>query len=331
MAVLHKEFIDFNGSIKLSKAKRDGLKSSRDELRKKIRNWFKENKSGELQPVFSMQGSFAMNTTVNPILKKDDNGSTLYDYDLDDGVYFIEKNGEDNRRSISTFHDWIYSAVDTHTGQPTIRKASCVRVQFADGHHIDIPIYYKEYDVPELAHKSQGWIESDPRAFYRWFNKLKTSQLERIVRYLKAWKNYREDKNTSLNLPSGFALTILAANHYTEKENDDEALFSTVETMLDELERSFQCLRPTIPEGEDVFSDYSETRKDNFLETLKSLKKDLARARAEPNFKKATEILRANQFGNRLPLGKDEEEGNKNSRLKSKIASAIIPPKPYGF
>ena len=331
MAVLHKELVEFNSSIKLSKAKKDGLKSSRDELRKKIKNWFKENKSEELQPVFSMQGSYAMNTAVNPIPKKDENGLTQYNYDLDDGVYFIEKNGEDNRRNISTFHDWVYSAVDTHTGQPTISKSTCVRVQFADGHHIDIPIYYKEDDLPELAHKSKGWIQSDPREFYRWFNRLKTSQLERIVRYLKAWKNYREEKNTDLNLPSGFALTILATNHYTEKENDDEALLSTVEAILEELEEKFQCKRPTTPEGEDVFADYSETRKDNFLLTLKSLKKDLTRARVEPNFKRASEILRVNQFGNRFPSGEDEVAEKKNQWLKSNLASAVISPKPYGY
>ena len=52
MAVLHKEFIDYNKTIKLTQARIESLKTSRKELRKKIRNWFKENKPNELQPKF---------------------------------------------------------------------------------------------------------------------------------------------------------------------------------------------------------------------------------------------------------------------------------------
>lgn len=333
MAVLHKEFITYNKTIKLTTTRKESLKKSRKELRKKMRSWFKENKPKELQPKFKGQGSFDMNTGVNPIPTYNEDGEKSLKYDLDDGVYFIEKEDEDNQRAINTWHDWVFDSVENHTGEDSIRKTTCVRVVFADGHHIDLPIYYKNDGTIELAHKSKGWLESDPKEFVEWFNNLKTSQLERIVRYLKAWKNYREDNNSNLKLPSGFELTILAANNYVEDDNDDKSFRETIRKIDTELNKSngFKCIRPTTPKDEDVFIDYSDTKKDNFLNTLSSLLKDLDRADDEKNFRKASEILRNNQFGDRFPLGEDKDEKDKSNALGAAIGSSVIKPKPYGY
>ncbi len=333
MAVLHKEFISYNKNIRLSEARKDSLKKSRKKLRKKMRDWFKENKPNELQPKFGGQGSFNMNTGVNPIPIYNEEGEKLLKYDLDDGVYFIEKKNEDNKRAIGTWHDWVFDSVDNHTGEESIRKTTCVRVVFADGHHIDLPIYYKNDELIELAHKSKDWLESDPKEFVKWFNDLKTNQLERIVRYLKAWKNYRENNNNGLKLPSGFELTILAANNYVDDDNDDKSFRETIRNINIELNKTngFKCIRPTTPKDEDVFDNYSDTRKTNFLNTLSSLLKDLDKANEEKNFKKASEILRDNQFGDRFPLGEDKDEEDKSKALKRAIGLASITPKPYGY
>ena len=237
------------------------------------------------------QGSFDMNTGVNPIPAYNEDGEKLLKYDLDDGVYFIEKEGGDNKRSINTWHDWVFDSVENHTGEDSIRKTTCIRVVFADGHHIDLPIYYKNDGTIELAHKSKGWLESDPKEFVEWFNNLKTSQLERIVRYLKAWKNYREDKNSNLKLPSGFELTILAANNYVEDDNKSfRETIRKIDTKLNKL-NGFKCIRPTTPKDEYVFADYSDTRRANFLTTLSSLLNDLDRANNEKNFRKIEKEL----------------------------------------
>jgi len=333
MAVLHKEYINYNKEIKLTQARKDSLKKSRKELRKKIRNWFKDNKSSELQPKFKGQGSFDMNTGINPIPFYDSNGKKLLKYDLDDGVYFIEIENEDNKKSIPTWHDWVYDSVNNHTGEDSIRKTTCVRVVFADGHHIDLPIYYKNNCTIELAHKSKDWLESDPKEFVEWFNSQKTKQLERVVRYLKAWKNFREDKNSNLKLPSGFELTILVTNNYVSDDNDDRSFRETMRAINKTLNKSngFKCIRPTTPINEDVFSDYSETKKNNFLNTLSSLLKDLDKAEDEKNFKKASELLRNNQFGTRFPLGEDKDEETKSNELGKAIGLASVSPKPYGY
>lgn len=333
MAVLHKEYIKYNTEIKLNDPRKESLKKSRKELRKKVKNWFAENKPNELQPKFATQGSFEMNTTINPIPFIDSEGKKWMKYDLDDGIYFLEKAGENNRKAIQTWHDWVFESVDNHTFQDTIRKTTCIRVVFADGHHIDMPIYYMKEDVIELAHRSKSWIESDPKAFYEWFNKLKKPQLERIVRFFKGWKDYREFNNSSLKLPSGFELTILAANNYVEDDNDDVAFRKTIRAINTELNKTdgFKCLRPTTPKDEDVFTGYSETRKNNFLNALSSLLSDLDRADKEQNFKKASEIIRNNVFGDRFPLGEDKNEDAKSEELSRAISSALITPKPYGY
>lgn len=335
MAVLNKEYNKFDKEIKLNENRKESLKTSRRELRKKIKKWFKDNKPNQIQPKFGSQGSFEMNTTINPIVEYDSDGNLLRKYDLDDGVYFIYKSEDDTKQSINTWHDWIFKATENHTGKDSIKKTTCVRVVFADGHHIDIPIYYKEDNTIELAHKSKGWLESDPKEFYEWFNEKKKtrSRLEAIVRCLKAWRNFRENKNTNLKLPSGFELTILATNNYVDADNLDEAFRETVKVIDMELNRynGFKCVRPTTPSGENVFEDYSDTRKTNFLSALKSLKEDCIKASEEKNFKKASEILIDNQFGARFPKGEDKDEQSKSSTLKKSLSSAIITPKPYGY
>jgi hypothetical protein len=337
MATLHKEYNQFKKEILLEDKEKKGLKKSRKALRETIRNWFLDNKSDKLQPKFHSQGSFMMNTIINPIPvpSQEEKDKKLYKYDLDDGIYFIENANENNKENISTWHNWVYEAVNNHTKKETKRKQACVRVIFAYGHHIDLPIYYQlnENGTPELAHRSKDWIDSDPKKFTEWFNNKVEgkSQITRLVQYAKAWKDFRQVKNTNLKLPSGFALTILIVNNYVKNDNDDAAFRETMRTILKELckEGSFQCLRPTTPKGDDVFLDYSETRKSNFLNTLESLIIDCDRARDQQNFKKASEYLLNYQFGPRFPKGENIDESEKKKSMDKSLNSEKVKPKPY--
>ncbi len=83
----HNLFSDFNSQIKLSLSKISKLKSNRKALRDKIRAHFKE-KTWDT-PKFYSQGSFPLETNLNPIKKTTDDGDVKEEYDLDDGVYFI--------------------------------------------------------------------------------------------------------------------------------------------------------------------------------------------------------------------------------------------------
>lgn len=326
----HSAFINFdNNKLKLTSKRLEDLKGSRKSLRKKIRSYIENEKPNEISPKFGDQGSIPMETAVNPIPVIIDEDTTLLPFDLDDGVYFIVPNEYEERKSINTYHSWIVNAVDGHTNTTPIDKTTCVRVIFADGHNIDLPIYFMvEGGIPEIAHKSRGWIKSDPLAFAQWFNEKADDdpQLRRIVRYLKAWRNFREVNNNSLKLPSGFELTILAAENFKPNERDDVALRDTANAIYGTLQDSFECWRPTTP-IEDVFEEYSETRENNFLDALERLVNNCDKAAQETNYKTSSEHLRK-EFGDRFPLGKDEELKEKKSRIAKGLA-ATVAPRPY--
>lgn len=78
MANMNKVFLDFDDEIKLTKAQKDKILVSREAVRNKIRNYFSEQLDLN-QPKFRIQGSFVINTALNPI---GDN-----EVDTDDGIY----------------------------------------------------------------------------------------------------------------------------------------------------------------------------------------------------------------------------------------------------
>lgn len=293
MANLNKLFSEFNSKITLTKKKSDSLKKSRDALRKDIKTWFSDK--GKLQPKFCWQGSYAMKTVVNPLGDKE--------YDLDDGVYIqgYEELDIEEWVSPSTVHSWIREAVKDRTKIEVIDKNTCVRVPYAAGYHIDLPMYICKDDVAYLAHKSNGWTESDPKAFKEWFVGKVSSvecseQLRRIVKYLKAWRDYK-------NIPlKGIEITILATNSFDKyTDRDDKSLRNTVEGIIAILESNFECVKPVAP-GEDLFEGASETKKTSILSGLKKLKENLDKAIDEIDEKKASEYLQKS-FGDRFPTG----------------------------
>lgn len=330
MATLHKQYIDFNSNVRLTDARIASLKTSRKDLKKKIRKWFADEKPDELQPKFGGQGSFEMGTMVNPIASYATDGTKLLKYDLDYGVYFIERDDEDNRQTIETWRDWVVDAVDGHTNTPPERHKACIRVIFSDGHHVDLPIYYKNDDTIELAHRDEGWLESDPKAFHEWFNDGKTTQLERIVRYLKAWKNFRQDEDGSRVIPSGMCLSILAKNHFSTASNDDESFRVTVTAIRDELKADdgFKCLRPTTPKDEDLFSGFSSTERDSFIAELDSIADACSKAKDEKNQRAASDLMREH-FGSRFPQAENVDEDTKSQSLAAAIGASQVAPRPF--
>ncbi len=97
------------------------------------------------------------------------------EFDLDNGVYLQGYSyNQDEWPVTQTVHTWVKDAVTGHTSNAPIDKNTCVRVVYEDKYHIDLPIYIMgENDdgdsIAYLAHKSKGWIESDPKAFTDWF------------------------------------------------------------------------------------------------------------------------------------------------------------------
>ncbi len=293
MANCHKLFLDFNTVIALNSSHKESLRKSRNAVRDKIREYFRDQQNGFF-PKFHGQGSFMMNTIIEPL-----DG----EFDIDDGIYF--KVEAKPFQSISTFHRWICEAVDGHTKQSPIDKQTCIRLVYARQYHLDLPIYYIiEGQTPYLAHKGKGWIKSDPREFLKWFNSKadNNGQLKRIVRYLKAWSDYRKG-----DLPSGLIFSILAANNIIFDERDDVALYQTLLNIKSSLELNFVCYRPTTPVYENLLEDYSKTNKDYFLEQLDSFIQSAEKALDEKTNQKGACKAWQRHFGNeRFPFESEE-------------------------
>lgn len=319
MANNHEQFIAFDEAIRVSKSKKQTLKTNRDAIRTKIRNHFKNNWPDKIQPKFHWQGSYSMHTLLNPI--NDESGLGVYD--LDDGVYFVGESIDD-REDVQWYHDEIYKAVKDHTSQGTKDNAPCVTVYYADNHHVDLPAYFivDGDEHPQIAHKKNPWMDTDPRETTKWFNnKIEHPQLRRIVRYVKAWADYMNNQSNG-KMPTGCILTILVVKNYTTNERDDIALKDVLVKMNNSLSANdgFHCYRPTFPEDEDLFEHYKTERKDFFLKKIKSFANDAEKAINSTNQKDGC-LKWQNHLGERFSCStaKDEDEDAHKKELSGTL------------
>lgn len=323
MANCHDLFLAFNSVIELTDNRKQSLRKSRNALRDRIRNYFQEKQNG-FAPKFHGQGSFMMNTIINPL-----DG----EYDIDDGIYFeVERKPE---QAITTFHRWICKAVDGHTKDKPVDKNTCIRVIYKGNYHIDLPIYYivKGNNCPYLAHKDSGWIASDPREFIRWFESHTDAkgQLRRIVRYLKAWSDYK-----SADLPSGLIFTILATENIQHDDRDDIALYKTLDKIKSHLDFSFTCCRPTTPKGENLLREYNPLEQFNLMSQLTRIIKSAKVALDSRTSRKDACKEWQRHFGGRFPchIVEDKDDELLSAAYSASLTfanRAIIPSKPKGF
>lgn len=321
MANSHHLFQHYNRAIKLADEKREILMRFRDSLRLRMQSNFKKmpaEQRGNLELYFQTQGSFIMDTIIKPLLE---------DFDLDDGVYFQGKQSREERPIPQVFHDWVVNAVDKDNDYETVTdKATCVRVKYKIGFHIDIPIYYADgYDSPDLAEKVKWWMLSNPVEFISWFEEKTKSgfqkafiyealqykepyekwltdirkadcQLRRLVRYMKAWADLKKKE-----MPCGIIMTILVAENFAVDERDDIAFRDTLISVRNYLHRNgFKCPRPTSPEGEDLFASTSQAEKEYFMNALNALIDSANKAVNTESEKDACKEWEKH-FGNRFP------------------------------
>jgi len=310
-----KQFKEFHSQVKLDSTKKQQLLRSKGSLREKIKKDFRE-KSRTPVPKFYMQGSFSMTTTINPI---------SVEYDLDDGVYLQNIDTSkpmDEWESSEKVHKWIVDAVNGHTSKKPTDKNLCVRVNYADENkHVDLPIYVEKGDTYYLAVKNSGWIESDPKEISDWFAdevKTKGEQYRRIVRYLKAWKDFREDENSSLKLFGGFQLTVLASYHFIEDlDNDEESFFRTVQEINNNLWK-YKYKIPHPKNGKNIIDHYTDRRKEIFQDEFKAMYNKAKDAYEESDCVEKSKKWRK-VFGDRFPSLTKEDCEDKDEKANAAI------------
>jgi hypothetical protein len=141
-----------------------------------------------------------------------------------------------------------------------------VRVIYQKDYHLDIPVYIMKDDKAMLAQtKANEWQHSDSKDFKDWFYKNRNGQqTNNIVRYLKAWRDYRGFKYSSIEL------TILAVkNSYSNEGRDDLSLMYTLKNINDAIQS--RVIQKPVSPFENLWEELSEAEMDKRIEQLKNL------------------------------------------------------------
>ncbi len=307
MANLNYLFQEFNDELTVSESKKSKMKTSREHLRDRIRESFEKDHKGYV-PKFYIQGSYKLKTLIRT---KDDM------CDLDDGVYF--GSNPDNVTG-TTLQLWVKEAVEGTTDATPTHKKKCIRVDYKAGYNIDLPVMVFDEDKddhPLLAVKNSDFQIDDPKEFVDYFKKHKTEQMVRIIKYLKVWCDHKRAE-----MPCGLVMTVLSLKCFQGNDRDDVALKYILIEIEKQLKKNFRCLMPTTPK-DNLFEDYSETKKKNFMDNLSSFIEDAKKAIEESNHLKASKLWQKH-LGERFPLGEVKSDENSKSLIK-----AIGTSKPY--
>jgi hypothetical protein len=242
--------------------------------------------------------------------------------DLDDGVYF-SSNPDDVTGT--TLQKWVKSSVDGTTDATPAHRKKCITVDYKAGYNIDLPVFVfdKSKDShPHLAVKDSAFQDDDPKEFSDYFTgkKDKEGQLVRIIRYLKAWCDFKKNE-----MPSGLAMTVLAMNHWQKNSRDDVSLKFTLIEIEKALKLNFACYMPTTPK-DNLFRDYTDAKRKNFMSNLSSFIADATKAiDEEKNQLKASRLLQKH-LGNRFPDGEDKDESETSAKS---LSGTIGTARPY--
>lgn len=263
----------FKEEVRLRPVELNDLRAKRDKIRAVLKRELARNRLP--RPLgFHIQGSFAMGTMV----RFDES------YDLDDGVYFDAadllgvRGGAANPLTVRHMVCDMLKRGNWYD-PPEVLK-NCVRVWYAKGFHVDLPIYRRQrrrkvekgiiriWDEFELAGSS--WKRSAAREVTKWFietNRARSpdgEQFRRVVCYLKAIARSRPSWK-ALH-PTGFVIAKLAQETYHPKQGrDDVALRKTMERLVHRLERDLSVMHPIL--GDEISSN-GERKVERFGEKL---------------------------------------------------------------
>jgi hypothetical protein len=214
--------------------------------------------SGLPQPRFFTQGSWAYKTLNAPATCPPQQA------DLDDGCYlplsFVQE-VQRPRVAAGVFFSVAENALKPLVAQNKWKldtsKATCIRIVISSSAHIDIPLYAIPDDEFEkllsrrlvldksisssqtdqwsalpsdkvlLAHREKDWMPSDPRQLKDWFLAevaAKGEQFRRVVRYLKAFRDWQWDSSG----PSSVLLMAAAAPLFKKYDGRDDRAFQHV-------------------------------------------------------------------------------------------------------
>lgn len=265
--------------VTLSDADRTRMRGRRDSNRDRLRQGLA--KAGKPAPIeFVSQGSYAMKTMV---------WSPDHDYDVDDGVYFRKDDLVGDRGAEMTSlqaRQMVRDCIDDgmFSKAPEVR-ANCVRVFYAAGYHVDVPVYRRvesscgwnvEYRF-ELA-SSSGWRRSDARDVTAWYEgeRSRSADARQLRRGNRLLKKYARSRNSWRGtLLSGFGISALVIERFQARLREDVALYDAMVAINDRLSWNLQVAHPVTP-GDWITSGSDDAKSRKFRERLTEAIEQLA-------------------------------------------------------
>lgn len=258
--------------VTLAPKVQENLRGNRNANRDRLKRGLENNEQPQPDE-FIIQGSYAMKT-----MKQHHKN----DYDIDDGASFAaSKLTHENGTSLTPEEakNRVRDALIAGGGLPAtpIVKDNCVRINYAAGHHIDIPVYRTStnsfgMETREFA-SATSWKESNPSEITEWFRteEKKTQseedsepQLRRLTRLLKMYAT----NNLGDKALSGLLLTVLAAEvHVVYDGREDRAFRQVLQRVRSRLQINRKIYNP-VSRSEELTKDNDQAKIDKCIDKI---------------------------------------------------------------
>lgn len=251
LANCHEDIVSYhNDDVTLPKAEQDAMRERRDAGRTRLKGGLEKDKNPSPSE-FASQGSYSMRTMVQ---------DPESDYDIDDGVYFRYRDllSDGSAMEPAQVRQMVWKALqhDERLKEKAKIRPNCVRQDYPEGYHIDIPVYRERPNDQahfELA-SGDSWTAADGRAVTTWFNgivgalnsgEMDGNQLRRVVKLTKKYARSRSAWKKQVT--SGICITKLVVDNFVPHENrDDSALYSVWTKIRNYLHQSLRVNHPVI-------------------------------------------------------------------------------------
>ena len=204
-----------------------------------------------------VQGSVAMSTVV-----QNDNK----EYDIDVAIVFdksaLGDKGAQATRNIVA--DALGRKTKQFNAEPEV-KTSCVRVQYADGYHIDFAVFRRDWDPwtqsYKYEHAGPEWTERDLTGLTDWFKEQNNSSDGKLRKVVRLSKMFCKSRESWKNMPSGLLQTVLCDEKLQSAYSRiDELFYYSMKGIVDRLEADTSVSAP-VDNGRDLTPRKSDLQK----------------------------------------------------------------------
>lgn len=262
------------------------------------------------------QGSYARRTIIRPF---DGN-----DYDADVLVPMEDVDGWEPKDYGPAFKR-AFEASARYKGKSTMKKR-CVRVQYADGFHVDLVPFVERGGVWYITHRTENrWIRQDPTALTAWFEEQNRATSGNLVKAVRLVKHLRE--HSSAEVPSVVLTALLTGRVNPLGSADYNSVAAALTSLLSALDEYLTPMSspPFVDDrsgyGENLADRWSQTDFTAFKSRLRSWATKAETAYAAP-YAESTDKWRklfGDDFGSTSPLTASAEARGA-SGMRAKLA-----------